>query len=103
MRRSPPRVTLTVLTVVGLAAAALAATVRWQPAQPSLTRLLLGLGLGASIVTARLFPLHLVAKTKTTICTAPLFALALLLPAPYAVAIAAVAYAIGDSARRRPL
>ncbi|HZU75870.1 MAG TPA: hypothetical protein VFA70_03845, partial [Dehalococcoidia bacterium] len=96
----PSRVLFAVAAVAAVAAAVFTASVCLVPAQLSARTLLLAALCGALVLLARRFPIHITEKTKTSVATAPLFAAALLLPLPVALAITSFASAGAEAWRR---
>ena len=102
MRSVPPRVLITVVTVVAMALLISAVAFMRTAVELDGGRQVYALLLCALVVLARAFPLQLTPRTKTTVATAPLFAAILLLSVPLAIAVAAVGAFLGDVVRRSP-
>ena len=102
MKSVPSRIVILVLTLAGVAVATLAAAVAREPVHPDYSQALLMALLSAMVLLARLYPVHLAPKTKTAVDTAPLFAAALLLPAPLAMVVAAAAVGVANPVRHAP-
>lgn len=102
MRKPPLRILVTVLAVAALAVAGLVGVAEREPLRATAGSATAALLLAEALLLARLFPVHLAAKTKTTAGTAPLFAIALLLPAPIGICAVAVAMTGAESFKRAP-
>jgi hypothetical protein len=98
----PIRILVTVLAVTVLALVALVGVAEREPMRATAGAAMAAVLLSEALLCARLFPIHLTPKTKTTAGTAPLFAMALLLPAPVAVGAAAIAMTGAESFKRAP-
>jgi HD-GYP domain-containing protein (c-di-GMP phosphodiesterase class II) len=102
MRTIPLRLLVPILALAGGALAVLAVAVARVPVAWTERTALLTVLLGGMLLLVRRSPVHLAPKTKLAVDTAPLFAAALLLPAPLAMVTAAVAVSAADTSRRAP-
>jgi len=102
MPAAPTRLLITIFAVAALALLALVIAVTRAPVLMDSDRVLLTALLVGLLLLARLHPVQLEPKTKTMVDTAPLFAAALLLPPPVAMALAATSAATVDAVRRVP-
>lgn len=102
MRRLPTRVLTLIAAICVVAVAAQAIALLVVPMQVSPTLLARAVQLCLLVAMARLYPIQLAPKVKVCVDTAPLFAAALVLPLPLAMAIVPIACAIADGRSRAP-
>ncbi len=99
MRNPPLRLSIMVLGLAGAALLCFVMSVAVTPLALTAGQAMLAALLGALVVAARLYPVHLAPKIKIGVATAPMFAVTLLLPAPTAMACAAIAVAVAAMLR----